>query len=705
MASSGEGSYRTPDATPTCSPDPEDMKSALPQGDENIQLPPAPVPADAPQDNIEAAKPTKRGRRSNPKVKTGCLNCKQRRIKCDEMRPACSQCVRSKKECVGYPAPSRIARSTAADVRIAPKPLAPPSAGMPRLQPAPSGGMAGMAGASTTASLLLTGHTILLPPRRANRRKRQANNPEIAGGAMPMPLLYEPSHSLALMHTESLYFDLFRVQTASELSGYFNMNFWTQRLLQECHFEPSIRHAVVALGALYKTLEQSCEPDSATLPGAMSRMESVMCHWQVAVRKYSEACNAMLLLRGDKISTNKTRLMASVLLACFDSFIGDHRQAIVQIQTGLRLLARIQHDRAQNLHPSERVEEDLLVIFTRFAIQAKSYDMAFHFPNPYVIQLGPQSLNDPSSPLSDLGSPQPSSPIPHEFASLREARLASDQLCEMLLRFIEHLQAARREPSYTLPPSWLQLGSTFQAQIDSWTRAFEPIFQSRLQPGKDLLEKSAISALKMFHMNTHIVFLTIFCKTEVQFDNFLPHFKEIVSLGWEVVGDDEKRAAPDRCPDPQRCQQHHDHHGPSHTHNIKPSFSADLGIVTPLFVVATKCRDPIVRRESIRLLRSSARREGMWDSELAANIGQWIMELEEADALPHTRHYPHDDAKTQVIAHAGDPTTPAIPEEKRVMVQSVDFDLRARFADLTVGSRDARQGTHDQRHRTTRITW
>ncbi|KAL6910905.1 hypothetical protein GGI43DRAFT_378848 [Trichoderma evansii] len=676
------------------------MQSARPQGGVNNQLPPVPVPAPAPESNVEAAKPAKRGRRSNPKVKTGCLNCKQRRIKCDEKRPSCSQCIRSKKECVGYPPPSRIDRSAAADVRIAPKPLAPLSAGMPRLQPAPSGGMAGMAGASTTASLLLTGHTIMLPPRRANRRKRQTN-PVAAAGALP--LVYEPSHSLALMHTESLYFDLFRVQTASELSGYFNMNFWTQRLLQECHFEPSIRHAVVALGALYKTLEQSCEPDSAPLPGAMSRYESVMCHWQVAVRKYSEACNAMLLLSGDKISTNKTRLMASVLLACFDSFIGDHRQAIVQIQTGLRLLARIQHDRAQNPHLSERVEEDLLVIFTRFAIQAKSYDMAFHFPHPYVIQLGPQSLNDPSSPLSDSGSPQPSSPIPHEFSSLREARLASDQLCEMLLRFIEHLQAATREPSYTLPPSWLQLGSTFQAQIDSWTRAFEPIFQSRLQPGIDLLEKSAISALKMFHMNTQIVFLTIFCKTEVQFDNFLPHFKEIVSLGWEVVGDDEKRAAPDRCPDPQRCQQHHNHSRASHTHNIKPSFSADLGIVTPLFVVATKCRDPIVRRESIRLLRSSSRREGMWDSELAANIGQWIMELEEADTLTDTHNHPHD-AKTQV-AHAGKPTMPTIPEEKRVMVQSVDFDLRARFADLTVGSRDARQGMQDQRHRTTRISW
>ncbi|RFU81972.1 c6 zinc finger domain [Trichoderma arundinaceum] len=695
VMASAEGSYRTPDATPTGSPAPEGMEPMLLPGG-NGQPPGSMIGDGVNGSGSEAARPAKRGRRSNPKVKTGCLNCKQRRIKCDEKRPACSQCVRSKKECTGYPAPSRSAR-TITDVRIAPKPLTPISAALPHVQPLPNG----IVGTSTTASLLLAGHTIMLPPRRVNRRKRQAG-PLASNGAMPF--VYEPSNNLALMHTESLYFDLFRVQTASELSGYFDSTFWTQRVLQECHFEPSIRHAVVALGALYKTLEQSCEPDSTPLPGAMSRLDSVMCHWQVAIRKYGEACNAMVLLGGDKLSTNKTRLMASVLLACFDSFIGDHRQAIVQIQTGLRLLARIQYDRTQAPHPNERVEEDLLVIFTRLAIQAKSYDMAFHFPHPYVIQLGPQSLHDPSSPLSDSGSPQPSSPIPHQFSSLREARLASDQLCEMLLRFIEHLQCAKKEPSYTLPPSWRQLGATFQSQINSWSEAFEPIFQSRLQPGMNLLEKSGIAALKMFQINTNVIFLMIFCDTEVQFDAFLSHFKAIVSLGWEVVGDDEKRASTERCPDPQRCQQQHDAPKPAFragrytAHNIKPSFSADLGIVPPLFVVATKCREPTVRREAIQLLRSSARREGMWDSELAANIAQWVMEIEESENPFPDMPASNDEAQAILPSRA-------IPEEKRVMVQSVDFDLRARFAELTVGSRDLRQGMQDRRHKATRITW
>lgn len=62
--------------------------------------------------------------------------------------------------------------------------------------------------------------------------------------------------------------------------------------------------------------------------------------------------------------------MASILLSCFDSFIGDHKQAIVQIQTGLGLLQRIRDGRPRDQPRSSagHVEEDLVVIFTRLAI-------------------------------------------------------------------------------------------------------------------------------------------------------------------------------------------------------------------------------------------------------------------------------------------------------------------------------------------------
>jgi hypothetical protein len=48
---------------------------------------------------------------------------RQRRIKCDEKRPACANCIRARKICSGYPPPPRSARPFE-EVRLAPKPPA-----------------------------------------------------------------------------------------------------------------------------------------------------------------------------------------------------------------------------------------------------------------------------------------------------------------------------------------------------------------------------------------------------------------------------------------------------------------------------------------------------------------------------------------------------------------------------------------------------
>ncbi|UNI18989.1 hypothetical protein JDV02_005214 [Purpureocillium takamizusanense] len=666
-------SATSPTRPPHQSPSPDASRATVPT---TSTSPPSALGQAADGPSTQA--PMKRNRRSNPKVKTGCANCKKRRIKCDERRPSCTQCERSNKLCTGYPPPSRSDRPFT-DVRIAPKPLVTAQQ------------LAGQAHASGISGIVFRTPTVL-PPRRANRRKRPVI-PMLQPAAIRSSLtVYQPSQGLHFVNTDALYFELFRVQTAAELSGYFNSNFWTQHVLQECHSENAIRHAVVALGALYKTLEQSSQPS----PSA----ESAVAHWQVAVKQYSESCNAMLLLAGENARSYRTRLMASVLLACFDSFIGDHKQAIVQIQTGLNLLEQLRnHTRNQSPKPNDNIEEeDLVVIFTRMAIQAKSYDMAFHFPQPYVIRLTPHSPSTSVSPESWATSSPGSSPVPSlpaRFESVLEAKLASDRICEKLIRFIERLHIAKPSPSRVLPASWKQYGLQFRGQLDAWSEAFEPILRSRHDPGLDQLERSAISALKMFQINTNILFMMMFCDTEVHFDGFTPHFKAIVDLGWEVVDADEKRAAVQRCSNPGLCHCHHNQTkgdfrlGKLSSRHIKPSFSADMGIVPPLFVVATKCREPRVRRQAILLLRSSARREGMWDSELAANIGQWVMEVEEFDEMmpPGTM-----------------PTRP-IPEEKRVMVKTVDFDLRARFADLRVGTRALYDGCPDDRSRKTRITW
>jgi hypothetical protein len=79
----------------------------------------------------------------------------------------------------------------------------------------------------------------------------------------------------------------------------------------------------------------------------------------------------------------------------------------------------------------------------------------------------------------------------------------------------------------------------------------------------------------------------------------------------------------------------------------KPVFSLDIGIVTPLYVVVSRCRDPAIRRRGLQLLASCNRREGIWDSTLAARVAERIIAIEENGATSHPVLY-----ASQIPEHA-----------------------------------------------------
>jgi hypothetical protein len=582
--------------------------------------------------------------------------------------------------------------------------------------------------------------------RRQQKIKQRMTPPQTPTTQTIMTMYRPPSTSILFTQQEGLYFQLFQTQTASELSGYFDGVFWTQSVLREAHVQPAIKHAVVALGALYKTLEIGTESPPGSPSDHLTPLDHAQPHWEVAIQEYGSALQSLILLPKDR-SSHRARLMSSVLLACFDSFIGDHKQAIYQIQSGVGLLAKLRAEQQNSFHPSpeEPVEEELVQMFTRLVMQAKSYDMAFHFPHPYVVRLTPQQQDYPVSPPSEVGSPSSimPSPIPEKFCNVHEARLAWDKLCESVFLFTEAMfnQTHGDGPMGILPKYMRQCGIAFTNQIQAWSDAFEHILDARTAPGVSSQEKAGIAVIKMFQVMGQILFSMMFSETEMKFDAFESQFKTIVDLALEVVGDEERRAAAKRCPDPSMCY-HRQLRAPDifggHEYaacHIKPSFSADLGIVPPLFVVATKCRFPTIRRQAIQLLRSSARRESMWDSELTARIGQWVTTIEEEEDKPSPSSFDrrpssvNGSATNGSIDFADIPLGPGgnarwenrrdsssvglfgrnqkrtIPEEKRVMVRQVDFDLRARNATLQIGSRTLREGHTNQHSQTKFIKW
>jgi hypothetical protein len=66
--------------------------------------------------------------------------------------------------------------------------------------------------------------------------------------------------------------------------------------------------------------------------------------------------------------------------------------------------------------------------------------------------------------------------------------------------------------------------------------------------------------------------------------------------------------------------------------DLDPSFCFSPGIVSPLYVTISRCRDGGLRRKALALMQRCKRREGLWDSDLAARLGQRVIEIEEQRA-------------------------------------------------------------------------
>ena len=63
------------------------------------------------------------------------------------------------------------------------------------------------------------------------------------------------------------------------------------------------------------------------------------------------------------------------------------------------------------------------------------------------------------------------------------------------------------------------------------------------------------------------------------------------------------------------------------------SVGSTLGLIPPLFVVATKCRIPTIRHRALELLQGSKRRERGWNSCVAPVLARVVIEAEEKTTI------------------------------------------------------------------------
>lgn len=275
---------------------------------------------------------------------------------------------------------------------------------------------------------------------------------------------------------------------------------------------------------------------------------------------------------------------------------GHYGSALSHINGGVKILSEVQHNTSDPLKngivqsetPYVSIDE-LTALLTRLDTQATQINSRRKTNLRLLEDYG-----------ADFGSK-----VPRFFKSLTEARISLDYLwnCSTNLSWLlttGNLDVLSRK-------SIIEKVSAVNKLLPHWTTSFDNFVASN----KDHFNSKARQSIGTLRVQQNLLEIML---NEEQFstpnnepvwEDFMPQMERVVSLAESVVSESAT------------------------TGDLNPTFSLDVGIVVPLFVVASKCRNKTLRRKAIELLACQQRQEGLWDSQLVARVLAHVVAIEE----------------------------------------------------------------------------
>jgi hypothetical protein len=426
-------------------------------------------------------------------------------------------------------------------------------------------------------------------------------------------------------------FHRFQVCTVPAFAGGSETGFWESLLPKVGQQEPIVRNAIVALGTLHE--------DYQLREGKFHNQLIEEPSYQHALQLYGKALRQLNgHLHQRSTHGAKLAIISSILFACFEVLRRNNMAAVIHYQAGMRELTRqmnitkaaaMSTNRSSSsppaLKPIPQGElDELLRVFARYDIQACT------FSKPHAESI------DFNLPLV-----RPTS------LTLPEVRMHLDNLLISVYQLVKsNLGMYRYWRRDTVPVNWLKQKEEATTTFEEWLNALENFFHQSnvtLRPG----DVKGLLGLRL-QIRVAIIMLKtcIDCGPESSFDVFEAEFEDMVHQV-ELMGDA-------LC----LCE------GRPLDNEATP-FTMDLGIIHPLFFIATKCRNWSLRRRAIVELRRAGR-EGVWEGPIMAVVGERIMQIEEH----------------------GVPWGEAIPERNRLheIRKNVAYDTRKVYVEATKAS-------------------
>jgi hypothetical protein len=399
--------------------------------------------------------------------------------------------------------------------------------------------------------------------------------------------LKSPQVSLFGDEVQYRYFDFFKNDNALLLSGYFDRDLWGRLILQLCHQEDFIKHAVVALGALAKDMEVDFNVPSSVNARHIAPSE----HYLFALVEYSKS---LRLARQDTKQTMKEDrlrgLLVSCILTCIFEFYQGHQEVSLEtVASGLRIISSVREQRileTPHLRWSLGIDTDLLSVFLR-------WEQVLLLFMPFQIPFAPHGSIQDREDTKFLDN------MPFEFSSLKQARLYWDISNRRILNWYadcnytapeelkDHFTEVHDLSPQPIPTIYPEDILAYRIFSERWTRAFTPVLnKSRSHPPSSLSYQS-VTALMIKHLCIRLGLPQI----TVDIQEITTISATILDFGIEILEEPESEV---------------------HGNLNRPIQRVDDGLVTGLFLVTQKCPDANMRKRARELLWKHPRRGNLY---------------------------------------------------------------------------------------------
>jgi hypothetical protein len=425
---------------------------------------------------------------------------------------------------------------------------------------------------------------------------------------------------------EHRYVQHFQDQTTSGFSMNFDNSLWNRVILQISRHEPFVRHAVVAIGAISKSIQIDPSPNGASEPIARTKHQNEMAnlHRRFAFLEYSKSLKEMKAIIVNADFTPRQALLASLLSFCFENFRGNRPVAMYHAQAGYQILQTWMSENPRGMSHSigtlspapHVVEDDIVHAFSQLDLQILTIaDTRGHKVHDSLKHLGGDTIANMPAVFKDINEARAYWDIvmgrSYHFLLSAWEMSRSEELARPFITtspshtFITNSSKTLHSTPNIITDELLEQQKLYAAELSRWHCAFHPIWVrlSKTARNKELLMATMvlINCIALEIMVGAVAF-----PDQTSYDELWPIFEQIVCLIETHVTTVFKNSA----------------------RPLDGGFLLDLGITCPLGVVVMRCRDRVIRRKAIAILRSWFN-EGPTDPVMVSKVGTFMMEIEE----------------------------------------------------------------------------